>query len=411
MPRTLFADVDWLRVLSQAHPKAKELLERSDEEQLKRGYFHTLREICQQPKTWIDTSDQMLGTVASLKRWVNGIASLVLTGSGSSEFAGDCVHSPLQNELGVVTQAIGGGTLLTRGRKAFPPEKPGLMVSLARSGDSPESVGALTTFLEIEPELRHLVVSCNEKGGLAQNFGDDPRVTVVTLDDRTNDRSLVMTSSFTNLVLAARFLGFLDRTAAYRDLGIRLSAVAGGLIETYFETFSRVASMPFRRAVFLGSGSRFSGAREAALKMLEMTSGRVPTMSETYLGFRHGPMSFAHDDALIVCFLSSDPTLRAYESDLLRELDRKQLGMCKLIIGEGIPPEVVREKDVLIECPGLAQVGDDDAVVVDVVAGQLLAFFRCLNEGLRPDSPSEDGVINRVVQSFTLHYPARSSKK
>jgi tagatose-6-phosphate ketose/aldose isomerase len=411
MPRTLFADVDWLRVLSQAHPKAKELLERSDEEQLKRGYFHTLREICQQPKTWLDTSDQMLGAVASLRHCLDGIASLVLTGSGSSEFAGDCVHSPLQNELGVVAQAIGGGTLLTRGRKAFPPEKPGLMVSLARSGDSPESVGALTTFLEIEPELRHLVVSCNEKGGLAQNFCGDPRVTVLTLDDKTNDRSLVMTSSFTNLVLAARFLGFLDRTSDYRDLCRLLSAVAGGLIETYFETFFRVASLPFRRAVFLGSGSRVSGAREASLKMLEMTAGRVSTMSETYLGFRHGPMSFAHEDALIVCFLSSDPTLRAYESDLLRELDRKQLGMSKLIIGEGIPPEVVRENDVLIECPGLAQVGDDDAVVVDVVAGQLLAFFRCLNEGLHPDSPSEDGVINRVVQSFTLHYPARGSQK
>jgi tagatose-6-phosphate ketose/aldose isomerase len=411
MPRTLFADIDWLRVLSQAHPKAKELLEHSDEEQQNRGYFHTLREICQQPKTWIDTSDQMLGTVASLKQCVNGIASLVLTGSGSSEFAGDCVHSPLQNELGVVAQAIGGWTLLTSGRKAFPPEKPGLMVSLARSGDSPESVGALTTFLEVEPELRHLVLSCNKKGALAQNFADDPRVTVVTLNDRTNDRSLVMTSSFTNLVLAARFLGFLERTAAYQDLCSRLSAIAGGLIETYFEAFSRVASTPFRRVVFLGSGSRASGAREASLKMLEMTAGRVPTICETYLGFRHGPMSFAHEDALIVCFLSSDPTLRAYESDLLRELDRKQLGISKLILGENIPPGVVRENDVLIECPGLAQVGDDDAVVVDVLAGQLLAFFRCLNEGLRPDSPSEDGVINRVVQSFTLHYPARGSQK
>jgi tagatose-6-phosphate ketose/aldose isomerase len=33
----------------------------------------------------------------------------------------------------------------------------------------------------------------------------------------------------------------------------------------------------------------------------------------------------------------------------------------------------------------------------------LLAFFRCLKEGLRPDSPSETGVIQRVVESFTLH--------
>jgi tagatose-6-phosphate ketose/aldose isomerase len=410
MSRTLFADVDWLRALSQAHPKAKELLDRSVEEQQERGYFHTLREICQQPKSWDHTAQQMLGSTEELKECVKGIASLLLTGSGSSEFAGDCVRLPLQNALGVVAQAIGGGTLLTHGARAVPPEKPGLMVSLARSGDSPESVGSLSLILEIEPGVRHLVLTCNADGGLARNFRDHPRVKVIALDDRTNDRSLVMTSSFTNLVLAARFLGLLDRPAAYRDLCHRLSVVAGHVIETYFETFSKLASTGFRRAVFLGSGSRFGGAREASLKMLEMTSGRVPTLCETYLGFRHGPMSFTHDDALIVCFLSSDPTLRAYESDLLRELDQKELGMSKLMIGEAVPPEVVRENDVVIECPGLAEAGDEDAVVVDVVAGQLLAFFRCLNEGLHPDSPSEDGVINRVVQSFTLHYPTGKNR-
>jgi len=410
MPSPLFSDSEWLRALSEAHPKAKELLDRSAAEQQKQGYFYTLHETCQQPKSWIHTSEQMLDSVASVKKCVSGIASLVLTGSGSSEFAGDCVRMRLQNELGVVVQAIGGGTLLTHRSMALPPEKPGLMVSLARSGDSPESVGALSVILDIEPQVRHLVLTCNENGGLAQSFRDHPRVTVIALDDGTNDRSLVMTSSFTNLVLAARFLGFLRQPTAYRDLCLRLSVIAGGLIETYFETFARVASTGFRRAVFLGSGSRFGAAREASLKMLEMTSGRVPTVCETYLGFRHGPMSFAHDDALIVCFFSSDPILRAYESDLLRELDQKELGLSKLIIGEDIPPEVTRENDVVIECPGLAEVGDEDAVVVDVVAGQLLAFFRCLNEGLRPDSPSEDGVINRVVQSFTLHYPKQGTQ-
>jgi D-galactosamine 6-phosphate deaminase/isomerase len=44
--------------------------------------------------------------------------------------------------------------------------------------------------------------------------------------------------------------------------------------------------------------------------------------------------------------------------------------------------------------------------LIDVIVAQLLGFFRCLREGLRPDSPSESGIINRVVQSFTLHVPA-----
>jgi tagatose-6-phosphate ketose/aldose isomerase len=139
--------------------------------------------------------------------------------------------------------------------------------------------------------------------------------------------------------------------------------------------------------------------------MLEMTAGRDTTLCETYLGLRHGPMSYIHKDTLIVCFLSSDPTTRAYEADLLGELDQKELGLLKLIIGEDVPKELVRANDVVLECPGLRKLRDENAPIIDAVVGQLLGFFRCLQEGLRPDSPSEDGIINRVVQSFTLHQP------
>src|SRR5262249_26123525 len=144
-------------------------------------------------------------------------------------------------------------------------------------------------------------------------------------------------------------------------------------------------------------------ARESALKMLEMTAGSVATLCDSYLGFRHGPMSFTHSDTLIVCFLSSDPTLRAYECDLLREINDKDLGLMKVIVGDSVPAEVARKNDIIIGCAGLSEIGDHDSTPIHVIAGQLLAFFRCLEEGLRPDSPSEHGVINRVVQSFKLH--------
>ena len=178
--------------------------------------------------------------------------------------------------------------------------------------------------------------------------------------------------------------------------------IAENLFRQHFGTLAKVAALPFRRVVFLGSGYRYGGARESALKMLESTAGRVPTLSETYLGFRHGPMSFAHDDTMLVCFLSSDPTMRAYECDLLRELNAKQLGMMKVVLGEAVPSEVMNPGDVALECAGLSEIGDRNAVVIDVVAGQLLAFFRSLNEGLHPDSPS-NGVITRVVQNFEIH--------
>jgi tagatose-6-phosphate ketose/aldose isomerase len=185
----------------------------------------------------------------------------------------------------------------------------------------------------------------------------------------------------------------------------QLSATASQFISSHISDISKIGRKEFNRAVFLGSGSRLAAARECALKMLEMTAGRVSTMCESYLGVRHGPMSFIHKDTLMVCFLSSDPTLRAYESDLMRELDQKELGLLKVVIGESIPAKILRKDDLGLECNGLRQIGDENAPVIDVIAGQLLAFFRCMAEGLRPDSPSEGNVINRVVQTFALHSP------
>jgi tagatose-6-phosphate ketose/aldose isomerase len=92
--------------------------------------------------------------------------------------------------------------------------------------------------------------------------------------------------------------------------------------------------------------------------------------------------------------------------DLLRELDRKKLGLLKVIVGENIPDSAVREGDEVIECRGLSELGEDDDPVVHVVVAQLLAFFRCLGEGLSPDSPSAEGIINRVVGEFPLHAPS-----
>ncbi len=403
MPILSLAEPEWLRSISKTQSTAEELLARTPDEQNRLGYFHTLREICQQPTTWTQTCSLMLSCAPTLKKSLDGLASLILTGSGSSEYAGDCVRQVLQNELRVTTQAIGGGILLTDGSKALPVGRPAMMVSLARSGDSPESVGALSVVLALEPEIRHLVLTCNEAGSLAKTYQDHSRVHVITTAEGTNDQSLVMTSSFTNLVLAARFLGLTEQPEAYRTICERLSKIASDLLNTQFDNLARLASVRFLRAVFLGTGSRFGAAREAALKMLEMTAGRVTTLCETYLGLRHGPMSYVDKDTLVVCFLSSDPTIRAYETDLLHELDQKELGLLKLIIGEDVPKGVLRPNDVVIECRGLREVGDQNAPVINVVVGQLLGFFRCLNEGLRPDSPSEDGIINRVVQSFTLH--------
>jgi len=411
MLSTLLADQNWLDALFSAEPKVAEILSRSPEGQRQHGYFHTLREIFQQPQTWTSTAQQMIACDQVLRESLHGIRTLVLTGSGSSEFAGDCVSLVLQRELDVGAKVMGGGTLLTYGTDALPADRPALVVSLSRSGDSPETVGAISRCLRDDSSIHHLVLTCNREGRVTEAFRSNSAVRVIVLDEATNDRSLVMTSSFSNLVLAARSLGLFGNRDRYGSICEKLSSIACAVLRTYVGSLGSVARSGFRRTVYLGSGLNLGAARESALKMLEMTAGSVATLRDSFLGFRHGPMSFAHPDTAIVCFLSSDPLLRAYECDLLQELNDKNLGLLKVLVGEEVPKELARPEDLIVECPGLKEVGDDQSPVIHVLVGQLLAFFRCLEEGLHPDSPSEDGVINRVVQRFKVHLPAESERK
>ena len=165
-----------------------------------------------------------------------------------------------------------------------------------------------------------------------------------------------------------------------------------------------MARSGFGSALYLGSGCRLGSAREAALKMLEMNGGDVWTCAESYLGLRHGPMSAIRPDTLVVAFLSSDPTVRAYERDLLRELDQKSLGARRVVVGDAVPHDAAaRPRRRRCSTTTHAGCADDDLTLLDALVGQLLAFFRCLDAGYHPDSPSEQSVITRVVSGFEIH--------
>jgi tagatose-6-phosphate ketose/aldose isomerase len=376
------------------------LLTPAFEEQLQRGYGHTLREIVQQPVTWIETAARMRGLLHLAKESLEGASAVVITGSGSSVYAAECVAPCLQRLLALPVAAVPAGLILTHADTCLPPTGSFLVVSLARSGDSPESRAVVDLLLEEQPQARHLLITCNPGGALATSYRARAEVRTIVLDERTYDRSLVMTSSFTNLVLAGRALGEDSETYEERALGLARSAAR--ILREQADDLAAAASR-FGSAVYLGSGCRLGSAREAALKMVEMNAGEVWTSAESYLGLRHGPMSALRPDTLVVAFLSSDPMVRAYERDLLTELDRKSLGAHRVVVGAEVPPDVSSKDALLVECGERALLADQDLTLLDALVGQLLAFFRCREAGYRPDSPSEDDVITRVVSGFEIH--------
>ena len=386
-----------------------DLLQRSPAEQVARGYADTAREIAQQPDTWLETARSAVQARPMLRELLaaaevrpGGAGLVVLTGSGSSLYVAECAAMPLQQALQTTVRAVPSGQMLTHLDGCIPPDRPGLCLSLARSGDSPESTAVVDQVIAARPAWQHVIITCNGAGRLATRYAGRAGTVRLVLADRTCDRSLVMTSSFTNLLVATHVMASLDAPWSYLAQVDRIAAAARRVLD-HSAILATAAGGAFRSAMFLGSGSRLGAAREAALKMVEMTAGGVAAAADTFLGLRHGPMSSVHADTLVVCLLASDPITRSYELDLIRELNRKRLGS-RLIIGDGVPADVVRDTDLVLDCRGLAGVGDDLATVTDAMAGQLLALFRCLSVDLRPDAPSTDNVIHRVVEDFALYH-------
>ena len=371
----------------------------------KQGWQNTLAEIFQQPELWRQTAESSASVAGQRLEQARRNRLLVLTGSGSSHYVGECIAPAIQRGAGRSAQAFGSGELLLDKSGLLPLQRPLLLVSFARSGSSPESTALISSCLGREPSIEHLVLTCNPSGKLAQRWGAgvERRVTVHVLDPRTCDKSLVMTSSFTNLALAGLVVGYAEVPQVYLRHAQTLVGVGRDLVEVWLDRLASIARQPFLRMIALGSGGQFGTARESALKMLEMTDGRVSVQAESWLGFRHGPMCALRQDCLLLLFVSGEPAKRAYQLDVLREIRRKGLGGTVVAVGREIPRELLADGDLLVDPPGLAELPDEWSAVAGTVVGQLLGFFRCLEEGLQPDQPAGSGAISRVVPDFRLY--------
>ncbi len=383
----------------------KRLFDALSQDARQQGWQHTFTEIFQQPELWRQTAQLSASAAGRRIEEIRRNEFVVLTGSGSSHYVGECIAPAIQRRSGRAALALGSGELVLARQELLPPHRPLMLVSFARSGNSPESSALISSCLEQEPSIEHLAVTCNPSGNVVRQWGsgEEQRVTVQVLDPRTCDKSLVMTSSFTNLALAGLVLGYAGSPRAYLRHAETLVAVGLDLLEGWLERLESIARQPFARLIALGSGGQFGTARESALKMLEMTDGRVATQAESWLGFRHGPMCAFQQDCLLVLFLSGERVKRAYQLDVLREIRKKGLDGTVLAVGRDIPRELLSDEDLLVDPPGLAELPDEWAAIAGTVVGQLLGFFRCLEEGLQPDQPAGSGAISRVVPEFRLY--------
>ena len=387
------------------------LLELPDSEKSARGLQHTPREIWQQPDTWIKTfqlcSDRQQEIRDVLMR--AGIGSAVppavrLVGAGTSDFTACALAGFLSRCWKTEASAVASTTLLTEFDQFHTPEHNYLWISFSRSGQSPEGVALLERTLVRNPNIRHLVVTCNRDGVMAclcsQNAG---RAFALVLDDAVNDRGLAMTSSFSNMLVAGLCLGNVESLPEFGQTMARMAAAGNSFLVAAAEVASAIADEGCEKACFVGSGPLRAVAQESALKVVELTGGAISTMSESCLGLRHGPLSSVDREALFVAFLSTNPVRRGYEKDLLAELRDKKLGRIRVVVTALPDPDLSGLADRVLTLDVPADFPDDYRPPLDVIFGQSLGLFLSLAVGLKPDSPSPSGSISRTVPPIRVY--------
>lgn len=374
------------------------LLQRDPEDWRKISGLDTAEEIAQQPALWRELRASLQSRAADVAAFLGGCLHnpqqrVLLTGAGSSCYVGEIVADEINAAWPAQVRAVATTSLLTHPELYLEPGAPTLLVSFARSGSSPESLAAVELVRALVPEARFLNITCNPQGQLARQGDTDARTFNMLMPAASCDRGFAMTSSFTCMLLAA--LCMLGKG----DWESRLAALAHAgeaALRDWAAPVAALAAQPVQRVVYLGSGPLEALARESALKILELTGGRVLAMANTALGFRHGPKSALNKQSLVVLFRSGKALAHRYEEDLLQELRRDGVAGSIVSVGFGA--------DIGLAAPALpAQLPDAWLAPLWLLMAQQYALHQSAALGLTPDNPFADGTVNRVVQGVTIY--------
>lgn len=360
-----------------------------DELRLKKGYW-TAREITQQPKIWQEVAQTILNSNSKISSWLDPILEkknlrIILTGAGTSAYVGEAIAPYLTKHLLHQVEAVSTTNLVGSPDQYLLKNTPTLIISYARSGNSPESLAACELGDQIIDDCYHLAITCSKNSKLVSYLNKKENGHIILMPEATLDQSFAMTSSFSSMLMAS--LCVFSPDEAQLNTAVELSRT---IINRHAKLIKEHASIPFSRSVFLGSGGLLGIATEAQLKMLELSAGKIDSYAESSLGFRHGPKLIVDEKTLVVMLSSNDKHTKKYDGDLMRELitDHKTEHVFDL-------SEITDADSALINDAWLS--------LPYIVYCQILAFYKSLYLDITPDNPCPTGEANRVVQGVTIH--------
>ncbi|MBP5302713.1 MAG: SIS domain-containing protein [Bacteroidales bacterium] len=364
--------------------------------------LHTYKEIKQQPRMWLKASEIILQRKDEIKAFVDKYISegfeIVMTGAGTSAYIGDALEPALFDTRFRGARAIATTDILTAPEFYFDKESKVMLISFARSGNSPESIGAVKAVEATAGKVAHIFITCNAEGQLAMRKGDN--VLCVLLPPETNDLSLAMTSSYSTMLLSCSMIANIDNLEEHKAYIESISKYVEAAMEKYESRIEQLTRRDFRRAIFLGSGPLQGVAEESRLKLQELTDGAVMCAFDSILGFRHGPKALVNPESLMVYLVSPKANIRRYELDLIHQIQANNTVKATVVVclsDPGVPSDLCVELGYSEDVPACY------GCVGYVFAAQMLGMLKSINSGLCPDSPSVSGNISRVVEGVTLY--------
>ena len=372
--------------------------------------LNTAKEIIQQPDTWRESVKNLIKNKIEIKSFIDSFLSkkefrIILTGAGTSAFAGEVCEPYLTSLLNKRVEAIATTDLVASPKSYFIKDIPTLLVSFARSGNSPESVHAVNLASQLVDDLYQIVITCNENGKLAKNTVNDEKSLLLLMPPQTNDLGFAMTSSFTTMVLNAMAVFNINNIENFSSDVDKLSNSVNDFIENNIEKVTSLSNEDFERIVYLGSSTSKGIARESALKVLELTAGKVNASYDTPLGFRHGPKSVVDDETVSVIYISNDEYTRKYDLDLAKEMLAHKKNDKVVIVGDNIEEDILNKADYVFNVENINYNVENKVLLPlqQIIFGQMLSFLKSVNLGITPDNPCPTGEVNRVVQGVILH--------
>ncbi|MGT2926298.1 SIS domain-containing protein [Streptococcus cuniculipharyngis] len=380
-------------------------LSKAELEQL--GAEITTREIKQQPELWTEAFTYYQDNLERIQDFLNQLPSgklrVIFTGAGTSQYAGDTVLPYLKrvgDEKRFEFQSVATTNLVSNPHDYFKKDEPTVLVSFARSGNSPESVASVELGQQIVDDFYQITITCAPEGQLAQKAAGDEKNLLLMMPERANDAGFAMTGSFTCMTLTATLL--FDQASLEEKAG-HVGAIVkmGEQVLAAEEQLQAYVDLDFDRIVYLGSGALAGLAREVQLKILELTAGKMATAFDSSLGFRHGPKSFVNEKTLVFTFVSNDAYTRQYDLDILEELAGDEIA--KLVCGVQVQQERNFAGENFRFEEGYCTIPDAYLALPYAVFGQTISLLASIKVDNKPDTPSPTGTVNRVVKGVIIH--------